>query len=704
MTGAVLMDQGLSATSMTGAEASEVIWIDEVQPASFHEDDLVEATVKSKPHTATAALKTSFTSFPIMRDDSVDFYADSRAVVAEAKPASMFRALVAAVAIAMEVLCGHYGGCRVTRPASRSGSALIRPHAVAVLVLLMLLPLAAPMPRFTWEHISTFAHCSNTTGSLSASTLGTFHRHSFVVLEKVQCLTCAPVNRSCEEKMYAASRQLKASNPGVEVYVYVAVDIARPMYDAYEWFNTHPAAELHDSHGKLLSHTSAYCPVCRVFDYTDDTGPTPARWNAVVTDAISKGKMDGCFVDGISSGPGFKGGLLRGATAAKQDAWLVALNSTLAALRAAVGDDTVLLQNSHSGWPQRHGARTQLGVGGKIDSKLSFSAGSLQADMQLFSETAPRVAALYQNFGQNQRGHAEYDVSLAAFLIAMGNTSYWSFTETQVFDGDTWECANWAAASGHEADYVRPLGRPLEPAMQCRAGAKLGQKDCSRTFETGTCAYVSTHGSDARSCVWWSDGAGIGDAATCADNVIRAASCKKKLLRSPAATMILKFDDDGVSGQHSPLRLTYYPGSDDDRDLDRAATTRLKYFGWYRTHFSTADFPATGPHSNLYQAVDAGADVSALAAAKAAGQDTLLAVESLFPGLHTEQPDFATKWLPMVPVLRELLANDTIIGFNLGDELVCGGMKSAVVHEYANTVRAAFPRQSDGKGAIIWCE
>jgi hypothetical protein len=133
----------------------------------------------------------------------------------------------------------------------------------------------------------------------------------------------------------------------------------------------------------------------------------------------------------------------------------------------------------------------------------------------------------------------------------------------------------------------------------------------------------------------------------------------------------------------------------------------LKYFGWYRTHFTAADLSVTAPHSNLYQAADAGADTAALAAAKAAGQDTLLAIESLFPGLKTSKPDFKTKWEPAVPVLRELLANNTIIGFNLGDELVCGGMKSSVLHEYANTVRASFPRADGnggggGGGATIW--
>ena len=57
--------------------------------------------------------------------------------------------------------------------------------------------------------------------------------------------------------------------------------------------------------------------------------------------------------------------------------------------------------------------------------------------------------------------------------------------------------------------------------------------------------------------------------------------------------------------------------------------------------------------------------------------------------------------MDVMVALRQLLANETIIGFNLGDELVCGGVKSAVLHQYANTVRAAFPRESNGK-PIIW--
>ena len=62
--------------------------------------------------------------------------------------------------------------------------------------------------------------------------------------------------------------------------------------------------------------------------------------------------------------------------------------------------------------------------------------------------------------------------------------------------------------------------------MSCRAGKKGGQIDCSRPFATGTCAYLSTHGADARSCVWWSDGAVVGDEATCANADVRRTACE----------------------------------------------------------------------------------------------------------------------------------------------------------------------------------
>ena len=121
----------------------------------------------------------------------------------------------------------------------------------------------------------------------------------------------------------------------------------------------------------------------------------------------------------------------------------------------------------------------------------------------------------------------------------------------------------------------------------------------------------------------------------------------------------------------------------------------VEYFGWYGGGWLDG---VTAPHSNLYQASSPADAVLA----KSKGQQSLLDVQSLFPGLFTATPDFKTKWLPAVPELAALLANETIFGFALGDELVWGGVRPAHLVEYANTVRAAFPRGTTGTGAVIW--
>ena len=62
-------------------------------------------------------------------------------------------------------------------------------------------------------------------------------------------------------------------------------------------------------------------------------------------------------------------------------------------------------------------------------------------------------------------------------------------------------------------------------------------------------------------------------------------------------------------------------------------------------------------------------------------------MDHLFPGLYTSTPDFKTKWAPAVAGLKALLANKTIFGFALGDELIWGGVTPANLITYANTVR-----------------
>ena len=58
------------------------------------------------------------------------------------------------------------------------------------------------------------------------------------------------------------------------------------------------------------------------------------------------------------------------------------------------------------------------------------------------------------------------------------------------------------------------------------ASHRSGSKVFSRLFSSGTCAYLAAE-ARASSCVWWSDGSVVGDAATCSNAAIHEAACKK---------------------------------------------------------------------------------------------------------------------------------------------------------------------------------
>lgn len=89
------------------------------------------------------------------------------------------------------------------------------------------------------------------------------------------------------------------------------------------------------------------------------------------------------------------------------------------------------------------------------------------------------------------------------------------------------------------------------------------------------------------------------------------------------------------------------------------------------------------------------------------GLQSLYATESIFltrgsTGLVL-RPDYEAAWAAAVPVARELLANGTIFGFFLGDELVWNCLPVADLNTYAAAVRASFPRGAPGSGAaILW--
>jgi hypothetical protein len=136
-------------------------------------------------------------------------------------------------------------------------------------------------------------------------------------------------------------------------------------------------------------------------------------------------------------------------------------------------------------------------------------------------------------------------------------------------------------------------------------------------------------------------------------------------------------------GARSPLKS-------DDSD------THIEYFGWYH------DTPnETQPFSNLNIKVAAS---EAVAQMQQTGHPSLLdAYIALWKRNETNKhlylrPDFKDTIAALAAVARPLLANKTIIGFNLGDEMSWSCLPPTQLSAGAAELRSHFPRGS----AIIW--
>lgn len=133
-------------------------------------------------------------------------------------------------------------------------------------------------------------------------------------------------------------------------------------------------------------------------------------------------------------------------------------------------------------------------------------------------------------------------------------------------------------------------------------------------------------------------------------------------------------------------------------DIQVAATNpRLiapkKYFGYY-----SAILSETAAYSSIYQA-DTLADA---VQASAKGLPSLLLVYDAFfttaPKRKVLYPDWPARWQSLAAQAAPFLQNGTLLGFNLGDELVWNCLAPANLTIVANAVRASFPLGT----AIIW--
>ena len=83
---------------------------------------------------------------------------------------------------------------------------------------------------WSWYTMS-FVHCSNMSGVLNDEIVALMTKSSFTVLEKYQCLPCAPEQAGAEGQVLAAAKQIRAVNPKAPIISYFAVDYTRRWYD-----------------------------------------------------------------------------------------------------------------------------------------------------------------------------------------------------------------------------------------------------------------------------------------------------------------------------------------------------------------------------------------------------------------------------------------------------------------------------------------
>tara|TARA_B110000208_G_scaffold70935_2_gene91331 strand:+ start:799 stop:1782 length:984 start_codon:yes stop_codon:yes gene_type:complete len=83
------------------------------------------------------------------------------------------------------------------------------------------------------------------------------------------------------------------------------------------------------------------------------------------------------------------------------------------------------------------------------------------------------------------------------------------------------------------------------------------------------------------------------------------------------------------------------------------------------------------------------------------GIESLLKLEDVFVNQSVRwhfrlNDDYEARWATYAAQLAPIIANRTLLGFFLGDELLWNGLTFAEMETYANAVRAAFPRSTNG--------
>ena len=135
---------------------------------------------------------------------------------------------------------GARGEASISLPPSRGKEQQARMKPFLLVLLQLLLPglASAARPKFSWDTVPAFIHCSNASGGLNNVALKAMAQTGYSVIEKFQCLSCAPEKTGAEEKILAAAAGIRELNPNAAVFLYYQVDLARTWYDGGAFFDS----------------------------------------------------------------------------------------------------------------------------------------------------------------------------------------------------------------------------------------------------------------------------------------------------------------------------------------------------------------------------------------------------------------------------------------------------------------------------------
>lgn len=294
------------------------------------------------------------------------------------------------------------------------------------------------MPLFSWDKVPIYNHLCNKSGPFNSDALAFLSRFPMVTIEKGQGSNNPGY---AEDKIIGVAKQLKALNESIQTIFYYNSVLDWNQYRLHEEFLQHPSYWLQNASGEPVripgDHTFKQPKDgMLVFDF----GQQVVRdfWASDCINATKTGFIDGCFVD--RAGEDTFGG-----------------NKLTPEVAKAYAEGhikvAVQLQNSVPGVVIANNDQIP-GVKATMLEGFQANEQSIKHMMQVVKE------------GYMVQAHAGYsgehckdiENSLAAFLIAAGQYSYYGCSRTWYVDAEARDWLTW------HPEYDKPLGHPVGDA------------------------------------------------------------------------------------------------------------------------------------------------------------------------------------------------------------------------------------------------